>query len=145
MLGVILPEQVREQMERSNIFLATSNYYEGWGAVVNEAINSGCAVIASNAMGCVPFLIKNKENGLIYKHSNNIDELYNHTQKLILNKDLQIELGINAYKYISEEYNHNIAATRLITFSEELINNDNAILYDNGIMSNAKVLEGNKN
>ena len=33
-------------------------------------MNSACAVVANSAIGSVPFLIKNKENGLIYENGN---------------------------------------------------------------------------
>ena len=60
------PDRVRQVMERAHIFLFTSNYLEGWGAVVNEAMNSGCALVASTEAGSVPFLIRNGINGLTY-------------------------------------------------------------------------------
>ena len=37
MLGSMTPEQVREHMEESILFLFTSDFGEGWGAVLNEA------------------------------------------------------------------------------------------------------------
>ena len=46
-------------MEQANIFIISSTHEEGWGAVVNEAMNSGCVVIGSHAAGAVPFLIEN--------------------------------------------------------------------------------------
>lgn len=64
MLGAMKPEQVREHMEQSEVFIFTSDRNEGWGAVLNEAMNSGCAVVASHAIGSVPFLINDGENGL---------------------------------------------------------------------------------
>lgn len=67
MLGAMKPEQVREHMEKAEIFLFTSDFNEGWGAVLNESMNSGCAVVASHAIGSVPFLIRDGVNGLIYK------------------------------------------------------------------------------
>ena len=45
-------------MEKSHIHLFTSNHLEGWGAVVNEAMNSGCAVVANREAGAVPYLIE---------------------------------------------------------------------------------------
>ena len=76
MLGTMKPEQVREHMEKSQVYLFTSDRNEGWGAVLNEAMNSGCAVVASHAIGSVPFLLKNGENGLIYKDGDE-EDLYN--------------------------------------------------------------------
>ncbi|MDE7285442.1 MAG: glycosyltransferase, partial [Lachnospiraceae bacterium] len=61
--GFQTPEQVRGIMERSHIHVFTSNYLEGWGAVVNEAMNSGCAVVANVQAGAVPYLIQHGKNG----------------------------------------------------------------------------------
>ena len=65
-LGTMSPEEVRTHMERANIFLFTSNQNEGWGAVLNESMNSGCAVVANRIIGSVPFLMEHGVNGLIY-------------------------------------------------------------------------------
>jgi len=67
MLGSMPPEAVRKHMEAADVYLFTSDFNEGWGAVLNESMNSGCAVVASHAIGSVPFLMKDGENGLIYK------------------------------------------------------------------------------
>ena len=67
-LGSMKPKEVRKYMEKSNIYLFTSNFKEGWGAVLNEAMNSGCAIVASHAIGSVPFLLEHNVNGLIYKY-----------------------------------------------------------------------------
>ena len=70
MLGAMSPDEVRAYMERADVFLFTSDFNEGWGAVLNESMNSGCAVVASHAIGSVPFLIKDGVNGLIYENGN---------------------------------------------------------------------------
>ena len=54
--GYTEPARVREIMEKCHVHLFTSNHLEGWGAVVNEAMNSGCAVVANAEAGAVPFL-----------------------------------------------------------------------------------------
>ena len=54
MYGFLDPARVRERMEKSHIHLFTSNHLEGWGAVVNEAMNSGCAVVANREAGAFP-------------------------------------------------------------------------------------------
>lgn len=76
LLGSMPPDDVREYMEASDIFLFTSDKNEGWGAVLNESMNSGCAVIASSAIGSVPFMVDNKKNGLIYRDGD-VDDLFN--------------------------------------------------------------------
>lgn len=80
--------QVREHMQKANIYLFTSDYNEGWGAVLNEAMNSGCAIVASHAIGSVPFLINNNQNGLIYKNDD-LEDLYIKVKLIINDKNLQ--------------------------------------------------------
>lgn len=62
-------------MEKSSIYLFTSDYNEGWGAVLNEAMNSGCAVLANHAIGAVPFMMKDGLNGRVYQNGR-LDEMY---------------------------------------------------------------------
>ena len=64
LLGSLPYQKVREKMEQSNIFIITSDQGEGWGAVLNEAMNSGCAVIANDEIGSAPFLINHRKNRL---------------------------------------------------------------------------------
>lgn len=44
--GAVDTSTVHAFMERADIYLFTSDRGEGWGAVLNEAMNSGCAVVA---------------------------------------------------------------------------------------------------
>ncbi len=118
-LGAMSPDNVRTYMEKANIFLFTSDFNEGWGAVLNEAMNSACAVVASHAIGSVPFLLKHNNNGLIYENGD-LNGLYNSIVRLIRNPTLALELGINAYKTILDEWNAEVAAKRLIDLSVHL-------------------------
>lgn len=119
--GALRPEEVRRKMEATNIFIATSNYKEGWGAVVNEAMNSGCAVVASHAMGSVPYLIQHGNNGLVFD-SNKIDDFLNLLGGLIDKPELIKIYGRNAYRTIIERWNSQIAAKNIILLSETLLN-----------------------
>ena len=65
LLGSMKPEEVRAYMEKSAVFLMTSDRQEGWGAVLNEAQNSACAVLANSATGAAPYLIRDGENGFL--------------------------------------------------------------------------------
>lgn len=66
-LGELSHDDTLALMRECGVFLATSNRNEGWGATVNEAMSMGCCVIASEEMGSVPFLIKDGENGFVFK------------------------------------------------------------------------------
>ncbi len=136
MMGAMPGEKVREYMEKSDIFLFTSDFNEGWGAVLNEAMNSCCGVIASHAIGAVPFLINNGENGIIYKNGNTRD-LYKTVSALLDNGELRRSLQLNAYKTVSEEWNPALAAERLISLIETLLQQESCEKYESGPCSKA--------
>lgn len=115
------PESVREYMEKADIFLFTSDFNEGWGAVLNESMNSGCAVVASHAIGSVPFLLKHGVNGMIFKSGDEI-ELLNQVMQLCDDEELRINLGRQAYKTLSEEWNASNAALNFLKLSDAIIN-----------------------
>lgn len=139
-LGSMKPEQVREHMERSGIYLFTSDRQEGWGAVLNEAMNSGCAVVASHEAGSTPYLVKNKENGLIYK-SGDTDMLFKKLKYLLDHPGEQKTLGEAAYHTIVEEWNAEIAAERFLKLIESVLSGDKyPDLYESGPCSRAEVL-----
>lgn len=119
LLGYKSPTDVRRFMEYANIFLFTSDYQEGWGAVLNEAMNSGCAVVASHAIGAAPFLIKHGKNGLIYK-SDCFQSLYQNVRKVIDNTSLRCSMGTNAYYTITQTWNAENAIENLLKQYENI-------------------------
>ena len=135
-LGAMKPEMVREQMEKHQYFLLTSDQQEGWGAVLNEAMNSGCVALGSDATGSVSYLIKNGDNGFSYK-SGDIDELYLKLKSVLDNKSEQQRLAKNAYKTITELWNGEVAAERLISLAKAILSKENTTLFENGPCSKA--------
>lgn len=115
MYGFMSPEKVREIMEQSHIHLFTSNHLEGWGAVVNEAMNSGCAEVANSEVGAAPFLISHKKNGLIYKEGS-YEDFRACVFSLFENKELITMYGKAAYETIVTEWNAENAAAQLLRF-----------------------------
>ena len=139
MLGAMPPEKVREHMEKSDIFLFTSDFNEGWGAVLNESMNSGCAVVASHAIGAVPFLMRDGENGLIYKNEDN-DSLYRCVTRLIEDPKLRDKLGRNAYQTLADTWNAETAAERFLQLSQALLDGKSPDLFEEGPCSRAEIL-----
>lgn len=136
-LGVMSPERVRAYMEISQIFLFTSDFNEGWGAVLNESMNSGCAVVASHAIGSVPFLIKDGENGFIYKNGN-IDDLYDKIKFLLDHPKKCTELGKNAYFTLTDEWNADVAAERFINFTNNILEKTPLMIPLEGLCSEVR-------
>ncbi|WP_426350439.1 glycosyltransferase family 4 protein [Alloiococcus sp. CFN-8] len=138
-LGSMSPEKVRENMESANIFLFTSNFQEGWGAVLNEAMNSGCAVVASHAIGSVPYLLENGKNGLIYRYGD-IDDFYNKVKYIMDNPQKRRMYGESAYYTLINSWNANVAAERLLNISKELLNSKSIKFYDYGPCSASNII-----
>ena len=128
-------EMVMKKMLEADVFLFTSNREEGWGVVLNEAMNSGCAVIANREIGAVPFLIKNNINGLIYDQKN-IQNLYTNLLNVCLDHALRKKLQFEAYKTIKDEWNPYIAVKRLILQINNLLANKPLAFFNDGPLSN---------
>lgn len=143
MLGAMSPEDVRSHMEKADIYLFTSDFNEGWGAVLNESMNSGCAVIASHAIGSVPFLIRDGENGLIYENGNQ-QQFEECVESVIKNSEYRKRLGVNAYESIVNVWSADIAAKRFVKMSQALLKEESAnSLFEIGPCSRANILKNN--
>lgn len=124
-LGYQSPETVRGYMEKADIFLFTSDRQEGWGAVLNEAMNSGCAVAVNHMIGAAPYLICNGVNGCIYEDGK-AEQLFDIAEKLARDKALCRTLGKNAYRTIVEGWNAERAAGELIGLIEMILDGEQA-------------------
>lgn len=135
--GSMSPEEVRAHMEHAGIYLFTSDRKEGWGAVLNEAMNSGCAVIASRDAGATPYLIEDGKNGLVYQ-SGDTEALTEAIRMLLDHPEMQTKLGAAAYSTIERVWNPQIAAQRLAAVLEILVKEEAALdQYADGPCSRA--------
>lgn len=140
LLGSMPPEEVRAHMEKARIFLFTSDRAEGWGVVLNEAMNSGCAVVAGDAIGAVPYLVKNGENGCVYP-SGDTDGLYHCVRRLLEDPETMDQLGRNGYRTVTGLWSARTAAQRLISLCEALLAGTDAKgLFAEGPCSPAPIL-----
>lgn len=133
--GGIPNTDVLERMRKSHIFIFTSDRGEGWGAVLNEAMGAGCACVASNEIGSVPFLLKHKENGLIFK-SCSVNSLFENVVQLYDSPELCQEYGRKAYQTITTKWSAYQAAERLVRLSESILDG-NEISFADGPCSKA--------
>lgn len=127
--GAMKPDQVRTYMEKSQIHIFTSDRQEGWGAVLNEAMNSACVSIADRAIGAAPYLVEDGKNGFLYS---GVDDLYEKV-KYLLDHGLEREMMAKAaYQTIVEEWNAETAVVRLIELIEKI-----DIRFESGVCSKA--------
>lgn len=141
-LGSMKPDEVRRHMEESSIFIFTSDRYEGWGAVLGEAMNSGCAVLASHACGSAPYLIEQNKNGRVY-HYGDMQEFCSSLEDYLADNILIKNLGFEAYKTMASLWNVECAVPRFIKVVRSILNNNSLPQYTSGPCSVASVIKNN--
>lgn len=114
--------QILQKMRESEIFIFTSDKNEGWGAVLNESMSNGCAVVASNMIGAAPFLINDGVNGLLFK-SENLDSLEEKVSYLLNHPEERIEMAKNAIITMRDDWTPANASQRFLHLTECLLNN----------------------
>lgn len=142
MLGTMTPGQVRKFMEESEIYLFTSDFNEGWGAVLGEAMSSGCAVVTSHGIGATPFLAKHNENALLYE-TGNYESFERNVLKLATNPELRKRLGRNASDTMVNLWNPTVGAERFHKLCVDLLEHKAVEYYDDGPLSKAEILKNN--
>lgn len=119
--GNLPNDQILEAMRQHHIFLFTSDRNEGWGAVANEAMSNGCLIVGSDEIGSIPFLVKDGENGCIFK-SRDINSLFDKVIWLLENPEVHQRLTINAYHTLKDVWSPMNAAKNLIKLIDDLQN-----------------------
>ncbi len=120
-VGSVQSDKISDYYNEADIYLFTSDGKEGWGAVLNEAMINGCAVIASDAPGSTRYLIEDKKNGLIY-YDNDLQQLKEKARFLIQNPNLIKVYGENARHTIQSLWNADVASEQLIQLYKYLSN-----------------------
>ncbi len=123
------PKLARERMADAKIYVMTSNFWEGWGSVIYEALNAGCAVVASHACGATPWLVRNEETGLVYR-SGSVKSLTRQLEKLLQTPSLQKKYGTAAYRQMEKLWNPKVAAANVLKLAECLKNGKECSIED---------------
>lgn len=118
MHGSLPNEKVLELMRETDIFLFTSDRSEGWGAVANEAMSSGCCVVANKAIGSTPYLINEGITGLTY--NGDINSLCSQMKSLLDNPEKCKKIGENSRHNIQQTWSPANAARSLLTLISDI-------------------------
>lgn len=121
LLGQVSNSTVMEAMRTHDIFCFTSDKNEGWGAVLNEAMSSGCCPVSSIETGSTPYLIKDGVNGLSFDLGKKND-LFDKVLWLIKHPEEREKMSIEAYKTIRDVWSPKNAALQLMSLCENLLN-----------------------
>lgn len=136
-LGNLPNDEILKQMRRHEVFLFTSDKNEGWGAVLNEAMSNGCAVVASNMIGSVPFLIEDGVNGLVFK-SEDLDSLETKVVSLLDGAELRQDIAKNAIQTMRTLWSPANAAKQFLQLIAAIQAGDNNLIPIQGPCSKAK-------
>lgn len=130
-LGAMDEKNIRNKLRESHLFLMTSNYEEGWGAVVNEAMSEGCVPIVSYATGASQIIIDNNVSGQLF-FSTDIDDLVTKIREVLDNRCLLHDYSINSYNQIVKEWNAEVAVKRLFEIIDNIHNEQELPKYKTG-------------
>ena len=120
LLGQVSNSTVMEAMRTHDIFCFTSDKNEGWGAVLNEAMSSGCCPVSSIETGSTPYLIKDGVNGLSFDLGKKND-LFDKVLLLIKHPEEREKMSVEAYKTIRDVWSPKNAALQLMSLCENLL------------------------
>lgn len=119
--GAVPNDKVYDVMLNADVFLFTSDSNEGWGAVANESMANACVLVASDAIGSTPYLIKDGCNGLVFR-SKDVESLTEKVEWLLDNPAEIRRLKRNAYNTMKELWNPSNAAISLLRLLDDLQN-----------------------
>lgn len=111
--------EILEAMRDADIFLFTSNRLEGWGAVANESMANGCALVASDAIGSTQYLVKQGETGMVFR-SGDVDSLYEQVKYLLDHPEERERIARNGRRMMVELWSPAIAAKNLLQLIDDL-------------------------
>lgn len=96
LLGTKSQTEVPAYMQKADIFILPS-IYDGWGAVVNEALQAGCYVICSDAAGASDLILQDERLGKVF-HSGDACQLARlmswcneHIHEIKTNRNLRLQ------------------------------------------------------
>ena len=93
-------EVVREELQKTDIFVFPSTYQETWGLCLTEAMACGCACIAADVAG-PRHQVEHGVNGLLYP-PRDVDKLVEHLELLVNHVGVRADLGYQARKTVEE-------------------------------------------
>ncbi len=126
--------KIHQLMNQHHVYVLPSNAYEGWGAVINEAMAEGCAVIASDAAGAAKSMIRTGENGFLFAPGDwkKLSELL---RALAEDEVFRLELAEKGQRTITECWSPAIAAKRFLSVSEAFLSRQPIPIFDDGPMA----------
>lgn len=119
LLGYLNQDEVKKCIKNARFIVVPSIGYENCPYSILETQAIGKPVIGAD-IGGIPELVKNKENGLIYKYDS-VDELETKMKLLFENKELAEQYGKKAKEYAEKFYNKETYYDKIIKIYEKVL------------------------
>lgn len=119
-----------------DIFVFPSNRKEGWGATLLEAMDQGCAVIASEAAGATLEVVEDGRCGLTFR-DRNVEDLMKKLEWLILHGEERRKLGSVAWEKV-QKWSPAEGAYRLVNLTRGLFEKRSDMIPDDGLCANVR-------
>lgn len=118
-----LPQsEVLAFMASLDVFVFPSGRKEGWGAILPEAMDKCCAVIANEAAGATLELVRDGENGFTFKDGD-VKTLAKRLQDLVQDVSLRRQVGLAAWRTM-QDWSPQSGARRLVELASRLLTKD---------------------
>jgi glycosyltransferase involved in cell wall biosynthesis len=125
--------EIPKLMRQCHVYVLPSNAYEGWGAVVNEALAEGCAVIASEATGAAKTMIQHGVNGLLFAPGN-WRRLGDLLCQVSSDETLRNRLAKQGQCTVVERWSPKLATNRFLSISNALLAGQPTSVFNDGPM-----------
>jgi glycosyltransferase involved in cell wall biosynthesis len=112
--------QIPLLMRQHHVYVLPSGGAEGWGAVVNEVMAEGCAVIANENGRAAKTMIRHQENGLLFKSGDwkNLGDLLCEVSR---DDKLRLKLALEGQRTVAHYWSPDVAAERFLSVCEALL------------------------
>lgn len=129
LMGAQTNRNVRLTMKNHDILLLTSDRNEGWGVVANESMGCGCILVGSDVVGAVPYLVRNRENGVVFE-SENLDSLVKQVQYLIDNPQQRACIARRGWETMTGIWSPRQAAKNLLQLIDDILHGKSSSLSE---------------
>ena len=123
LLGFLNQKEMQEEIANCKFVVVPSIWYENCPYSILETLATGKPVIGAD-IGGIPELVKDKENGLIYRY-NSSSELETKMKLLFENQELVEEYGTKAKKIAQKEYSREKYYNKIIKIYEDVLGEKN--------------------
>ena len=120
-------------MNQADFYVLPSNGYEGWGAVVNDAMAEKCVVIGGDRCGAVKTMIHDGVNGFSFD-SSNVGQLIDILKTVIDDRKLMKQVAAQGQSDIIHFWSPAVAAERFLNIVKAIIEGKDIRIYKNGIL-----------